>query len=107
MTRKAKNIKLTVAAGALALSGLFAALAQVVAQTASVAGNRLALVIGESAYRAGPVASAANDAGLIAQTLQVAGFDVTGAADLDQDGLRKTLREFVEKAAATDKASQT
>ncbi|MCW2276461.1 putative caspase-like protein, partial [Rhodoblastus acidophilus] len=100
MTRKAKNIRIRVAAGALALSGLFAALAQVVAQPAPAVGNRLALVIGESAYRTGPVASAANDAGLIAQTLQVAGFDVTGAADLDQEGLRKTLREFVEKAGA-------
>ena len=100
MTRKAKSIKIQLAVGALALSGLFAGLAQVFAQGAPPTSNRLALVIGEAAYRAGPVASAANDAGLIAQTLQVAGFDVTGAADLDQDGLRKTLREFVDKAAA-------
>ena len=51
-------------------------------------------------YKTGPLSSAANDAGLIADTLQRAGFDVAGAADLDQDGLRKALREFVDKAAA-------
>ena len=99
MTRKAKCIKIRVAVGALALSGLLAGLAQVFAQGAPV-GDRLALVVGEAAYRAGPLASAANDAGLIAQTLQTAGFDVTGAADLDQDALRKTLRDFVDKAAS-------
>ncbi|PPQ30842.1 hypothetical protein CCR94_11305, partial [Rhodoblastus sphagnicola] len=100
MTRKARNFKIRIAAGALALSGVFAALAQVVAQPVPVGANRLALVVGEAAYRSGPLSSAANDAGLIAQTLQIAGFDVTGAADLDQDGLRKTFREFLDKAAA-------
>src|SRR6185312_6760561 len=43
-------------------------------------------------------ATAANDAGLIAQTLQAAGFDVVGARDLDADALRKTFREFMQKA---------
>ncbi|MGH6645210.1 MAG: caspase family protein, partial [Bradyrhizobium sp.] len=43
----------------------------------------------------------ANDAGLIAQTLQAAGFDVTGVRDLDQDSLRKTFRDFVAKVSAT------
>ncbi len=101
MARRAgKNLKMRVAVGALALSGLFAGLAQVFAQPAPIGPNRLALVIGEASYATGPLSSAANDAGLIAQTLQQAGFDVTGAADLDQDGLRKTLREFVDKASA-------
>ncbi|RAI16746.1 caspase family protein, partial [Rhodoblastus acidophilus] len=99
MTRKAKSLKIHVAAGAIALSGIFAALAQVVAQPAPLS-NRIALVVGEAAYRNAPLSSAANDAGLIAQTLQIAGFDVTGAADLDHDGLRKTFREFLDKAAA-------
>src|SRR6267154_3038313 len=43
----------------------------------------------------------ANDAGLIAQTLQAAGFDVIGARDLDGDTLRHTLRDFVQKAVAS------
>ncbi len=40
---------------------------------ASAAEKRLALVIGNSAYQASPLATAANDAGLVAQTLQAAG----------------------------------
>jgi uncharacterized caspase-like protein len=58
---------------------------------------RLALVIGNSQYRSAPLATPANDAGLVAQTLQDAGFDVTGAADLDQQGLRQAFRDFLDK----------
>src|ERR1700746_771996 len=43
--------------------------------------KRIALVIGNSAYQAEALPTAANDAGLIAQTLQAAGFDVFGARD--------------------------
>ncbi len=56
---------------------------------------RFALVIGNSDYKAGPLATPANDAGLVADTLQAAGFTVTGARDLDQATLRETFREFV------------
>ena len=63
--------------------------------------KRIALVIGEAAYKEHPLATAANDAGLIAQTLQAAGFDVTGARDLDEDGLRRALRDFLDKAGAS------
>lgn len=62
--------------------------------------KRLALVIGNAAYPAQPIATAANDAGLVAQTLQAAGFDVMGARDLDETGLRQAFRDFVEKAEA-------
>src|SRR2546429_6697632 len=41
--------------------------------------KRIAFVVGNSAYQAGQLATSANDAGLIAQTLQAAGFDVTGS----------------------------
>src|SRR5947209_12881701 len=60
--------------------------------------NRVALVIGNAGYQAGALATPANDAGLIAQTLQAAGFDVVGARDLDQDSLRRALRDFLDKA---------
>jgi uncharacterized caspase-like protein len=50
-------------------------------------------VIGNAAYQAEALPTAANDAGLIAQTLQAAGFDVLGARDLDQDTLRQTFRD--------------
>jgi uncharacterized caspase-like protein len=61
--------------------------------------KRIALVIGNGTYQAGTLHTAVNDAGLIAQTLQAAGFDVTGARDLDQESLRRALREFLEKAS--------
>ncbi|MHC2332495.1 caspase family protein [Bradyrhizobium sp. USDA 4454] len=59
--------------------------------------KRLALVVGNGAYQAGALQTAANDAGLIAQTLQAAGFDVVGARDLDAETLRKSLRDFIQK----------
>ena len=59
--------------------------------------KRIALVVGNAAYATAPLATTANDAGLIAQTLQAAGFDVVGARDLDADSLRKTFREFMQK----------
>ncbi|SDK12784.1 MULTISPECIES: caspase family protein [Bradyrhizobium] len=62
--------------------------------------KRIALVVGNGAYAKSPLATAANDAGLIAQTLQAAGFDVIGARDLDGDTLRKSFRDFVQKAQA-------
>jgi hypothetical protein len=43
--------------------------------------KRIAFVVGNSAYQAGQLATSANDAGLIAQILEAAGFDVTGARD--------------------------
>ena len=61
--------------------------------------KRMALVIGNSAYQAGPLATPANDAGLIAQTLQAAGFDVVGARDLDEDSLRHAFRDFIDNAS--------
>lgn len=59
--------------------------------------KRLALVVGNGAYEAGALQTAANDAGLIAQTLQAAGFDVVGARDLDAETLRKSFRDFIQK----------
>jgi uncharacterized caspase-like protein len=63
--------------------------------------KRIAFVVGNAAYQAGPLATPANDAGLIAQTLQAAGFDVAGARDLDGEGLRAAFRDFLDKAQAS------
>ena len=60
--------------------------------------KRIALVVGNAAYAKAPLATTANDAGLIAQQLQAAGFDVIGARDLDGDTLRKSFHDFLEKA---------
>jgi uncharacterized caspase-like protein len=69
--------------------------------TAQDAERRIALVIGNGAYQAGALTTPADDAGLIAQTLQAAGFDVVGSRDLDQDTLRRALRDFLDKAQAS------
>jgi len=79
---------------------LLALLAPVVA-AAQRSEKRIALVIGNAGYQAGALATPANDAGLIAQTLEAAGFDVVGARDLDQDTLRHALRDFLDKAQAS------
>jgi uncharacterized caspase-like protein len=63
--------------------------------------KRVALVIGNAAYPSAALPTTANDAGLIAQTLQAAGFDVVGARDLDQDTLRRTFRDFLDKVTAS------
>src|SRR5712671_4109580 len=79
-------------------SGLAAGLSSASAQQQE---KRIALVVGNGAYAKSPLATAANDAGLIAQTLQAAGFDVIGARDLDGDTLRKSFRDFINKAEAS------
>ncbi len=86
--------KLVVAAIALCIS------LQVSAGWAQPAEKRIGLVIGNAAYQTGALATAANDAGLVAQTLQAAGFDVVGARDLDEESLRHAVRDFIEKATA-------
>ena len=61
---------------------------------------RIALVIGNASYRDEALATTANDAGLVAQTLQAAGFDVVGARDLDGPSIRTAFRDFLDKASA-------
>jgi uncharacterized caspase-like protein len=62
--------------------------------------QRFALVIGNSQYKTGTLATPANDAGLLADALQAAGFTVTGARDLDQATLRESFREFIDQVSA-------
>jgi uncharacterized caspase-like protein len=68
---------------------------------AFAAEHRIALVVGNANYQTGALPTPANDAGLIAQTLQAAGFDVTGARDLNQEALRQAFRDFLDKAGAS------
>jgi uncharacterized caspase-like protein len=82
----------------VAMSGLTGHLNSAAAQQPE---KRIALVVGNAAYAKSPLATAANDAGLIAQTLQAAGFDVIGARDLDGDTLRKSFRDFIQKAESS------
>jgi uncharacterized caspase-like protein len=91
MTRAFSTFSLCV----LLFTGLVGTLGSAAAQQQE---KRIALVVGDGAYAKSPLATAANDAGLIAQTLQAAGFDVVGARDLDGDTLRRSFRDFVQKA---------
>ena len=87
----------TIIAALVALIALVP-LAFILHPSAAGAEKRIALVIGNAGYQVGALTTPANDAGLIAQTLQAAGFDVAGARDLDQDSLRRAFRDFLEKA---------
>ncbi len=59
--------------------------------------KRIAFVVGNESYAAGALPTAANDAGLVAQTLQAAGFEVIGARDLDADMLRRSYADFLKR----------
>jgi uncharacterized caspase-like protein len=69
-------------------------------QTSQAAEQRFALVIGNDEYKAAKLATSANDAGLVADALQSAGFTVTGARNLDQATLRESFREFIGQVSA-------
>src|SRR6266850_3925721 len=68
---------------------------------AAFAENRVALVIGQSNYRAVvPLPNPANDARAMSQLLGNAGFEVTDAADLSQNEMRERVGDFAAKVAA-------
>src|SRR5246500_2937429 len=68
---------------------------------AALAESRVALVIGQSAYRAVPaLPNAANDGRHMAELLGSAGFDVTAAPDLAQNEMRQAISDFAAKVAA-------
>jgi len=57
-------------------------------------GGRVALVIGNSAYRNQPLRNPANDATLMAQTLSALGFRVKQVTDADQKTMKRAIRDF-------------
>src|SRR5260370_25764597 len=62
--------------------------------------TRLALVIGQSAYRSVPaLPNPANDARAMTQLLSESGFEVLAASDLSQDQLREKVSEFAGQMA--------
>lgn len=75
-----------------------ACLLAVLAAAPAAAAPRLALVVGNAAYAGHPLATAANDAGLVAQALAQAGYDVTAARDLDGKALRAAFHAFADSA---------
>ena len=74
--------------------------AQTSEPTADKMPARLALVIGQSAYRAvAPLPNPANDAKAVTKMLDEAGFEVSTASDLSQFDLRASVSEFAAKLA--------
>ncbi len=66
-------------------------------------GKRVALVIGNSAYKIAPLANPVNDARAVASALQDIKFDeVILRQDLTGDGMRATLREIGRAAVGAD-----
>jgi uncharacterized caspase-like protein len=64
--------------------------------------SRVALVIGQSAYRAVPaLPNAGNDARRMAELLGSAGFAVTSAPDLSQNDMRQAISDFAAKVNAS------
>lgn len=56
--------------------------------------QRVALVIGNSAYKSAPLTNPVNDARAIAQALKESGFSVITRENTDQRGMLDALREF-------------
>jgi hypothetical protein len=68
--------------------------------SAALAEKRLALVIGNSAYRSVvALPNPANDARAMADFLTTAGFEVVAAPDLTQADMRQSVQSFAAKAA--------
>ncbi len=70
----------------------------------AMAERRLALVIGNSAYRTSPLANPANDAGLMSEMLARSGFEVQTFTDLGHRDLQRAVVGFGRnlRAAGTD-----
>lgn len=67
--------------------------------------KRIALVIGNSAYRrVTALPNPANDARSVAKSLTDLGFQVSEGIDLDRDGLKRTILQFVQHAASASLA---
>ncbi|CUT14033.1 Bll4091 protein [Bradyrhizobium sp.] len=82
-------------------SGLLA-LTQLTIPTEAAAEARLALVIGQSAYRTVPeLPNAANDAKGMTELLGNAGFTVTTASNLAQNDMRQAISDFAGKVSAS------
>src|SRR4029079_16106639 len=71
------------------------------AGTPALAESRLALVIGQSAYKSVPaLPNPGNDAKAVSQFLTDSGFEVSQAADLSQNEMRRAISDFAGKVAA-------
>ncbi len=78
-------------------------LASIFRQKAAPATRRVALVIGNSAYKwTNPLTNPVNDAADVADALTRLGFDVVHRRDLGKSEMEGALREFKDKARGAD-----
>ncbi len=83
------------------LASALLAFSQIIPLNDASAETRLALVIGQSAYRAVPeLPNAANDAKGMTELLSSAGFNVTSAPNLAQNEMRQAISDFAGKVSA-------
>ena len=69
--------------------------AGVLAHPGAAAARRVALVVGNGAYRSAPaLANPPNDARDVARSLRGLGFEVTEGVDLNKAGMEAALRRF-------------
>jgi uncharacterized caspase-like protein len=62
--------------------------------TFAAAETRIALVIGNSSYASGPLPNPANDAQMMADTLNTLGFEVIARRNADQNTMKRAIQEF-------------
>ncbi len=74
------------------------------AQTSAPAPAKVALVIGNSAYRASPLPNPVNDAADMAAALKDSGFEVIVRTDLDLAGMEQALADFKTLSTGKDAA---
>ena len=73
---------------------------QAAASTGINSSQRLALIIGNSAYKDAPLTNPVNDARAIAQALRDSGFTVITRENIDHRGMLAALREFGDRLRA-------
>ncbi|MDC7987888.1 caspase family protein, partial [Rhodoplanes sp. TEM] len=61
---------------------------------------RIGFVVGNAAYQTAPLATALNDAGLVAEALRSVGFEIVEGADLGASDLVRSFREYLAKLEA-------
>ncbi len=71
----------------------------------ALAADRVALVIGNSAYIDSPLPNPANDARLVATTLRGLGFEVVERIDADQKTMKRAIQEFGDRLTAGGRSS--
>ena len=87
------------------IRGILVAIAMALSLVATLAQERVALVIGNSAYtHVTPLTNPANDATDVAEALGRIGFAVTLANDLDANQMRAALHDFSAAASGADMA---